>query len=915
MNATTLTPQEHAQVSQLFEQVMALSPDERQRFINTSAQLTQRVREELLSLLEISPSDAFLASHTLTDATLQFQHLISSSLAQQSTLVAGTMIDRFRIEAVLGTGGMACVYRATDTSSNMPVALKLLQPHTVSPTGIARLQREARILSRLNHPCIGRFLHAGITTDHTSQAFFVMELLDGAQDIVTWTAQSRPSRTQSLEQFIRICDAVHHGHQRGIIHRDIKPGNILVLPDGTPKLIDFGVALTCDLDVSRVTMSTGLGSLIGTFAYMSPEQCEGDPAAIDTRTDVYALGVVLFELLAGQRPHNLAGLSLSQVFATIQSGATNRIEDLCPALPTDLAIIVRKAMNPLPDHRYASAIDLAQDITRFLSNEPIEAVDADFRYHFRLLWARHRLAVAATCIAAASLVIGAATSIFFGVVAHAGEARAVQVLAQEVDARQRFERMSTFLQGAIGSANPYQPRVHNPLLLNSAADPWAEWIDSPWTFAGKDGHKATVEDILVTASKRLELDFANDPEARADLAETLGVSLFRLDRFQEARSVLTSCVELREEHLQQPNDATIRAKLRLAAVLDAIDAPAAQTLYTQAYDASAQLHGKTDAKSLRIHRMLANNASLRNSSAANELLGTISPPTDTSPPLEPAHLLHVAFAASLLDTSEDARACELASQVLHRIDTGECDTDMFARTLARRYAVQTLFERSRNATTVAPRKVSLDAHIAAIDTDAAALFGPYSPEHINTMFGIRYASIGADTTDRSATFFAHTAAAQLKLRGHPHWETGNALRATSLALENLDPSTPASLAAAHEVVTALEPFPQGISTPRVLAECIIAQADLLASNHHLARTRVEALLTRMQAPQAPLLYPQAWTQTYTLHGDCLLAANDIAGAKHAFEQAVAKQSDFLTPEIADKWLEVARFRLSTIAPE
>ncbi len=897
-----LTPAEYALACSLFERAQRSSPQDISILL---AETSPAVREEVLALLAAAPEADFLQTPALRDDLVT--RVLHDAKRGTDESLTGSTLGRFSIHNLLGTGGMGSVYEATDTATSERVALKVLRSHALSEHGAARLRREARTLSRLRHPAIARVIDAGGADAYSNRAYFAMELLRGAKPVTTW-AQGR-SIDETLRLFMQICDAVHHGHQRGIIHRDIKPDNILVLPDGSPKLIDFGVASVSDLDMTRVTVSTGLGTLVGTFAYMSPEQCEADASAIDTRCDIYALGVVLYECLAGRRPHTLENRTLAQVMHAIRHGEVTPLADVRPDCGGDIATIVHKTMSPIPEQRYASALDMGRDITRFLSQQPIEARPAGAAYRLRLLWKRERAAMIAGAAAVLFLVAGAAASVTFGVAAKEGEARANVALVQETDARKRAERTSEFLRGAIGSVNPYQPREMPAELLASQADPWAEWMTNPWSFSGAEGRKATVESLLLAAHGKLADEFADDPISHANLAETLGVSLYRLDRFAEAQTALETCVALRLQHLPPRDPATIRARLRLAAVFDTADPARAPEHYNLAYAECVAAFGDTDPRTLRVERMRAGNIHLTSGDAATDLYAKVPEPA-TDDPVSPDQLVHLAYAADVDLARNPDRSARVAREVLRRVTRGDSDSDRFARMQSRRYALQVAL------TTGTPTK-DVQTHVDGLADDAATLFGTYSPEAINALSQIMYSAMQLGEPAQAAVFFSHAARAQYRLRGHPHWETSNAVRRAADAMALLDAATQTATTdddakAATEVTLVLEELPQGLSTARVLAECVLARADLQQGRVESARTRMSALLTRMQAPQAPALYPQARTRAWTINAETLLAAGEVQAAHDALAQALATESTFGDPAEAARWIAPARKLLESL---
>jgi len=222
--------------------------------------------------------------------------------------LVGQEIGCYHIESVLAAGGMGTVYLAEQQQPHRLVALKLLRAGIASDSALRRFEYEAEILARLRHPNVAEIYEAGT---HLGLPYFVMEYIADAQPITDYAEQHDLSTRDRLELFVQVCDAVHHGHQRGIIHRDLKPANILVDAAGRVKVIDFGVARATDADIALTTLRTETGQLVGTLQYMSPEQCDADPHEIDVRSDVYSLGVVLYELLCRRLPYDVRDASLA----------------------------------------------------------------------------------------------------------------------------------------------------------------------------------------------------------------------------------------------------------------------------------------------------------------------------------------------------------------------------------------------------------------------------------------------------------------------------------------------------------------------------------------------------------------------------------------------------------------------------
>lgn len=318
-------------------------------------------------------------------------------------------IPGYEILSELHRGGQGVVYEAIQQSTHRKVAIKvLLAGRYATPEAQRRFEREIELVAGLKHPGIVAVYDSGRTRD--GRQYCVMDLVDG-QPLDKWLADRHPEPREALDLFARICDAVHYAHQRGVIHRDIKPSNIVVENDGSPSVLDFGLARPAGM--TELLVST-TGQILGTLPYMSPEQTRGSPDDIDIRTDVYSLGIVLYEMLTGQYPYPVDG-QLPDVLRHIAESSPHppsrvwtpasgiftrsdaerpRRNTACP-VDEDLDTIVFKALAKEKDRRYQTALDLARDIRHYLAGEPIEARRDSTWYVIRKTMKRHRAAVVA----------------------------------------------------------------------------------------------------------------------------------------------------------------------------------------------------------------------------------------------------------------------------------------------------------------------------------------------------------------------------------------------------------------------------------------------------------------------------------------------------------------------------------------
>jgi WD40 repeat protein/predicted Ser/Thr protein kinase len=325
-------------------------------------------------------------------------------------------LGRYRVLRLLGEGGMGAVYEAEQDSPHRPVALKVIRPGLLAPAVVKRFAQEVEFLGRLRHPGIAQIYEAGVAED--GQPFFAMEFIRGLplDEYARRRSLTFPAR---LDLLARVCDAVQHAHERGVIHRDLKPANILVEETGEPKVLDFGVARATDADRLTGAGLTRTGQLLGTPNYMSPEQVAADPSAIDQRADVYALGVILFELVANRPPYQLENRPLSEVARLILNQDPPLLGSINRELRGDVETIVARALEKEPARRYPWAADLAADLRRWLAHEPILARPPSRLYHLRKFTRRNKALVGGVVATGVALLLGLIGTIFFAI----GEAR------------------------------------------------------------------------------------------------------------------------------------------------------------------------------------------------------------------------------------------------------------------------------------------------------------------------------------------------------------------------------------------------------------------------------------------------------------------------------------------------------------
>ena len=351
-------------------------------------------------------------------------------------------IGPYRILRKIGAGGMGVVFEAEQPRPHRRVALKVLHPSLAHGERLRRFRHEAELLARLHHPGIAQVLAAEtVDQGHGEQPWFAMELVEG-RPLVDDAQRRDLDRRARIELVAKICDAVQHAHDRGIIHRDLKPDNILVEPDGRPKVLDFGVARSSEPSAQLSTLHTGQGEILGTVTHMAPEQLRGERAVVGPAADVWALGVILFELLTERLPYELAGRSLPAAIQLLGEKRPRRLIDIDRSLRGDLDTIVAKALESEPHRRYPSPAALAADLRRWIAHEPIEARRPSRIYRARR-FARRQPAVMALMSTAA---VASVAILWFAVLENRSRRSA------EED-QKRAEEMGVRLQASLFSAN------------------------------------------------------------------------------------------------------------------------------------------------------------------------------------------------------------------------------------------------------------------------------------------------------------------------------------------------------------------------------------------------------------------------------------------------------------------------------
>ncbi|MEO1129589.1 MAG: serine/threonine-protein kinase, partial [Planctomycetota bacterium] len=434
-----MDPERFARIKAVFDEAVERPASEREELVHQRCGDDAELVRSVLELLRHDRTNV-----DVLDAARDTSAATSGALPAMPTLTQGAIVGGYVISDTLGIGGFGVVYRATQERPHREVALKLIRPGLASAKLLRRFELEAELLGRLRHPGIAQVYEAGaVETDAGTQPFFAMELVEG-EPLDAYAAAHGLSSRQRLELFLQICDAVQHAHSKGVLHRDLKPSNVLVTPEGRVKVLDFGVARATDADIQATTMQTEVGQLIGTVPYMSPEQAAADPSHLDTRSDVYTLGVVLYELMTGRLPYSMEQRQLYEAVRVIREEEPTRLSVLDKSLRGDVETIVGKALEKEPDRRYQSASDFGADVRRFLSDEPIIARPPSTLYQIRKFARRNTALVggiAATFVVLIAGIIATGWQAYAATVAR-DEARSNLALAEERESE--AERVAAF---------------------------------------------------------------------------------------------------------------------------------------------------------------------------------------------------------------------------------------------------------------------------------------------------------------------------------------------------------------------------------------------------------------------------------------------------------------------------------------
>ncbi len=454
----------------IFERVIEHEGADRQRCLDEACGESNPLRDAVSELLRFHTESGGNGRDTLAmRSAIDVDH-------PSTGLAAGAQLGDYRILERADSGGMGVVYRAEQSDPRRIVALKVMRAELGDSDHRERFRRETALLAELQHPGIACLFDSGtVDLDWGEAPYFAMEFIHGTaiDDFV----RSRDLDVPGIcDLVIQVCQAIQHAHEHGIVHRDLKPANILVveLPGGRfqPKVLDFGIALRTDVDATRNTLT---GQLLGTLSYMSPERANGDGDA-DHRADVYAIGVILYELLTGCLPLVLSDRSIADVARTLADEEPTRLGSHDPKFRGDLETIVQKSLAKDPDHRYPTAASVADDLQRFLDHEPIHARPISTWYFARKVVRRHRVLVGGVFATLVALAAGLIAALILA--DHNAELATLERTQREAATRSRDDLRQTLYRAEM--------RFVSTALANPRARARAKALLSKWTSNDSD---------------------------------------------------------------------------------------------------------------------------------------------------------------------------------------------------------------------------------------------------------------------------------------------------------------------------------------------------------------------------------------------------------------------------------------------
>lgn len=596
-----MTPEQFARLKQVFIEADDLPPDERRTRIEAALRDDREVLSVARSMLDAE------RSHGEGSTTGVFAQAIPQDALPER-------IGPYRVVRKLGAGAVGTVYEAEQSSPQRSVAIKVLG--RAEPTGrlARRFELEAEILGRLRHPGIAQVFQSGVADAEQGAApFIAMELVRG-EPITRWATRTSASIERRLETMALVCDAVHHANMQGVIHRDLKPANILIDEHGLPKVLDFGIARALEDVGNSNAVETLQGEVLGTLDYMSPEQASGDAQGIDVRTDVYALGAVVFELISGRTPIETRGMPLASALDTARTATRLRLGETAVGVSGDLEVIVSTALDHDRERRYPSASALGQDIRRMLRKEPILARAPSMSYQLLKFAQRRRAAFIAACVSLAVMLCATGVSLSFAASAER---------AREAAERDRVEAEQTLglLTNALTAANPDLSGSSEYSLAAFLSDVSGQLDDAEREISGDSIAQIRAvlgEAFIGLAQPRLaEEQLRRAHAARAEslgagheesvrVAALLGVSMMDAGELDRARDYLAEVVVRADASLGRNHRVAMLARSYLASVVYKLgDVAGAEPLFAQLVESATEVFGESSADTIAYMGSLA----------------------------------------------------------------------------------------------------------------------------------------------------------------------------------------------------------------------------------------------------------------------------------------------------------------------